>query len=187
MNVLIIKAQPSEKGFIHQIAQQYEGTSKTKGDNVEIIDLYAPEYQMPFLQFENQKHIPENETRTLLQQKIKNAHKLVFVFPMWWGEYPAIVKNFIDNVFMAGFAFRFEGRNPIGMLTTKTAEVYMTCDAPRWLYFFIGFPFKKLFTKQILGFCGIQVSRFKLFGNISSSTPEKKSSILQKITSFVLS
>ncbi len=186
MHALIITAQPNSNGFTHKIAKQYAGTLHTKGDTSEIIDLYASEYQLPFLSFENEKEIPENQTRNLLQQKITDAKKIIFVFPMWWSEYPAIVKNFIDNVFTVGFAFRYSKGMPEGLLTDKISEVYMTCDAPRWLYFFFGLPFKKIFSQKILGFCGIKVVQFKLFGNIRKSSEEEKSSILQTITSLAL-
>ncbi len=187
VKTLIFIAQPSSKGLIRQMAKQYEGTVKTKGEDVEIIDLYEEQYQMPFLQFEDQKAIPENAARTLLQSKISESDHLVFFFPMWWGEYPAIMKNFIDNVFMPGYAFKFKDGRPVGLLTKKTAEVYMTCGAPRWYYFIFGFPFKKLFTSNTLKFCGISVRQFRLFGNAEKVSPEKKSEILQKITSYALS
>lgn len=188
MNILIFTAQPNTQGFTHQIAKQYEGTVKTKGHTVEIIDLYEDAYQLPFLSFQEDGSLFPNQTRIALQEKIAMADRLVFVFPMWWGEYPAIVKNMIDNVYTAGFAFTFEKNGmPKGLLAEKIAEVYMTCDAPRWTLFLFGFPFKKLFTQKILGFCGIKTTRFHLFGSAKDLTTDKKSKILQKITAIALS
>lgn len=188
MNILIITAQPSKSGFIHQIAKQYEGTSKTQGNTVEMLDLYDEEWQMPFLSFESMKDITLTPTVLRIQEKVRSADKIVFAFPMWWSEYPAIVKNWVDNILTAGFAFEYQENGiPKGLLTGKTAEVYMTCDAPRWMYFFFGFPFKKLFTKKILGFCGICTTRFHLYGSASKLSAEKKAKILQKITSIALS
>lgn len=176
------------QGFTHQIAKQYEGTAKTKGSTVEIIDLYDEAYVLPFLTFQEDRSAYPNENRIKIQEKISMADKIVFVFPMWWSEYPAIVKNMLDNVLMSGFAFEFQTNGiPKGLLSDKTAEVYMTCDAPRWMYFFFGFPFKKLFTQKTLGFCGIKTTRFHLFGSTKNLTADKKSKILQKITAIALS
>lgn len=55
-----------------------------------------------------------------------NADELVFVFPIWWGDAPAILKNFIDCNFHSGFAFRYENGRPIGLLKGKSARIIAT-------------------------------------------------------------
>jgi NAD(P)H dehydrogenase (quinone) len=37
-----------------------------------------------------------DETTKKIQAKITWADELIFIFPIWWGDAPAIVKNFID-------------------------------------------------------------------------------------------
>lgn len=186
MKTLIITAQPSSKGFVHQIAKQYEGSKKSMGEKVELINLYDKENELPFLQFEDANNIDKNLVREKLQEKIKESDELVFIFPLWWGDMPAILKNFIDQTFTSGFAFQFKNKRPIGLLTKKTAKVIVTFDAPKFLYFFTGFPLKNIFTKKILAFCGIKTSRFKTYGSISSLSSDKKKKILKEITDLAL-
>lgn len=183
---LIFTAQPSSKGFVHQIASQYQGTKKSQGIETEVIDLYDPQYALPFLAFEDIKEMTPLEVSTTLQEKIKNADELVFVFPLWWGGMPAILKNFFDTVFASGFAFQFIDGKPKGLLAKKTAKVLITCDAPRWMYFFMGFPLKNIIKRFILGFCGIKTDAVKMWGKISFRSEKEKKQILEEVTSIAL-
>lgn len=69
---------------------------------------------------------------------IVNAHhdKCNFpgVFPMWWFGFPAIMKEFIDNVFQHGIAYDVDGtsRWPNKWLTNKSARLIVTMDVPLW-------------------------------------------------------
>ncbi len=186
MKTLIITAQPSSKGFVHSIASQYEGTKKTKGDECEILNLYDEENILPFLSFENIREIELPENVKQMQEKISSADELVFIFPLWWGSMPAILKNFFDTVFSSGFAFEYSDGKPTPFLTDKTAKVIITHDAPKWLYFFMGFPVKSLLKKMILGFCGITTTDFITYGSISFLEESKKNKILENITRIAL-
>ena len=42
-----------------------------------------------------------------IQEKITTADELVFVFPIWWVNMPAILKNFFDTILTGGFAFQY--------------------------------------------------------------------------------
>ena len=45
---------------------------------------------------------------------------------------PAILKGFIDRIFVAGFAYKYEGALPKGLLKGKKAWVINTLDSPLW-------------------------------------------------------
>ena len=113
MNILIITAHPSEHGFTHKRVERYRTQSKKAGHMVQTIDLYDPQWQQPFLAFDNPREFPENETRTTIQELITWADELVFIHPLWWGSMPAIMKNFIDQNITSGFAFKYVRRKYI--------------------------------------------------------------------------
>lgn len=107
MRKLIITAHPSSQGFTHTIASSLFELSTAKGHTVEILDLYATDLKQDFFSYENKKD-PRLDSVTLsLQTKIAWADELVFVFPIWWSDMPAIMKNFWDCNFTAGFAFKY--------------------------------------------------------------------------------
>lgn len=191
MKTLIFTAHPAEEGFSHKIANQYAGTKNTQNIDTEVIDLYDPQWKIDFLTFPES---PENSEKTseknsvikMLQEKISGADELVFVFPLWWGEAPAIMKNMIDNVFASGFAFEFEkGKSmPKQLLTEKTAKVFITCDAPKIYYWLKGSPFQTTWKDFILGFCGIKVTSFELFAGMRGRDESSRKQILEKVTTI---
>ncbi|MEI6711191.1 MAG: NAD(P)H-dependent oxidoreductase [bacterium] len=63
------------------------------------MDLYQTELKIDFLRFEQQSDLKQpNSIQEALQAKITAADELVFIFPVWWVNMPAILKNFFDTV-----------------------------------------------------------------------------------------
>jgi NAD(P)H dehydrogenase (quinone) len=180
MKTLIITAHPSSKGFTHKIAKTFAENAR----DAEILDLYNTELAQDFLRFEDMKNISEDPKRSVIQKKISEAEEIVFVHPMWWGGAPAILKNFIDQNFTTGFAFLYENGKPKGLLKDKSVCVFMTADAPTWIYQWIArFP-KQFWAHSMLGvlpFCGLKIRHFEIFGNMHKRSEEEKSTILKKI------
>lgn len=40
------------------------------------------------------------------QKKILWADHIVWIYPVWWGSVPALLKGFLDRVLIPGFAFK---------------------------------------------------------------------------------
>ncbi len=180
MKSLIIVAHPSSKGFSHQIAKKY---LEAKGDS-EIMNLYDQQWEQPFLRFEDSKIMPPDKKRESIQQKISQAKELIFIFPLWWGFMPAILKNFIDQNFTSGFAFEYKNHKPRGLLTGKTARIFITCDAPKWMYGLFLFPFNRILKTMVLGFCGVQVQSIDIFDKKIGRSDNELLSFLKKVETY---
>lgn len=163
----------------------YKQKSENLWANVEVLDLYEEKNIQPFLSFEDMKVLNDDPKRKLFQEKIKWADELVFVFPIWWGMIPAIMKNFIDSNFEAGFAFRFVKWKtiPLKLLEWKTAKIYATCDGPAIIYNnHIAPLYLEEFLKiYIFWVFWIKVTDFELYDKIRKKTKEQKEEILKKI------
>jgi NAD(P)H dehydrogenase (quinone) len=164
MHTLIITAHPSSHGFTHKIAQSFiKSLSHNPQNTHEIIDLYDPEWKQGFLTFENIKDLPQYPIKDKIQAKISTADELVFIHPIWWGSMPAILKNFIDQNFSAGFAYKYTKDGLKKLLLGKTARIFLTCDVPLWKYLLIGLPIMTSWYFPILDYCGLQVKSFTVF------------------------
>jgi NAD(P)H dehydrogenase (quinone) len=160
---LIITAHPSSKGLTHQIAEAYKKGKESKGNSVEIMDLYKTDLKQDFLKYEEKKDMGNpDHIRDIMHQKISSADNLVFIHPMWWIGMPAIMKNWIDQNISAHFAFRYENGRPVGLMKGKTASVFITCDGSFFLYSLIGLPFITIWKFGILGLCGFKVQNIKV-------------------------
>ncbi|KAM8966963.1 ribosyldihydronicotinamide dehydrogenase [quinone] [Pelodytes ibericus] len=59
------------------------------------------------------------------QKKVHEADLVIFQFPLYWFNFPAIMKGWIDRVFIQGFAFDFPGCYK-GLLKDKLALLSFT-------------------------------------------------------------
>ncbi len=174
MNILIVTAHPSSKGFTHRIANIYRKGAEESGKNVEVIDLYAPENRQDFLEFEDVRNWPDDPVRTKMQEKITWADEIVIVHPLWWFDAPAILKNWVDMNFTSGFAYRYTKDSkflPRQLLKGKIARIFITADGPSWFYS-VCKPFKTSWNLGRLGFCGLKLISFRLLSFKRKRTPE---------------
>ena len=185
MKKLIVIAQPSSKGFTHKILKKYREVSESYWDKVQVIDLYKKKNFQPYLEFEDMRVLWEDPNREKFQKKIKWADEIVFIFPIWWGNMPAIMKNFIDTNFSAWFAFRFQKGSPIPkkLLEWKTAKIFTTCDGYSIIYNNVFCPMylEQYISMYILWVFWIHVTDYTLIAKMRKKTDEERIEILKKI------
>ena len=120
-------------------------------------------------------------------QKIRWCDHMVWVHPVWWSSYPALMKGFIDRAFLSGVTYQYEGKSPFPkkLLTGKTARIICTADTPSWYNtLFLGAPATKQLKKNTLEFCGVKPVRTNYIGPVRNSTPAFREKWLQKITNL---
>lgn len=87
------------------------------------------------------------------------AEHLVWVHPVWWGSIPAIMKGFIDRLFLPGMAFKYK-ENSIWwdkLLIGKSAHIITTMHQPGWYYRLVyARPSINALRKSTLHFCGVK-------------------------------
>jgi putative NADPH-quinone reductase len=121
------------------------------------------------------------------QAAITWAEHLVFVYPLWWGAMPALLKGFIDRVFLPGFAFKFRDGSVFWdrLLAVRSAHLLVTMDTPPWYYRWVsGMPGHKQMKHTILGFSGVKPVAISNFGPVKSSTPEQREKWLAQARGF---
>ena len=173
MKNLIITANPSSKAFTHKIANKIKSLLEAKWEQVEIINLYSKQYKQDFLSYEDKKDIINLwSIQKNIQKKILNADELIFVFPIWNQGCPAILKNFIDCNFTAGFAFKFEKWwKHIKLLDWKTFKIFATCWASAFVYEDI-IPIKYIWEKR-MDFYWIKLNWYHIFWDIDRTDTDK--------------
>lgn len=187
---LIIYAHPTKTGHHGYFLNQLTTTLSDKKISYELLDLYAMNYN-PILtaaalsgQF---RHQVDAESQAL-QEKIKAANKLIFIYPTWWQNMPAILKGFIDRTLVAGFAFEYRNRIPVGLLRGKKAAVFTATGGPRLINKFILHDRSlKILTQNVLNFCGIKTKGFSLGSatNLTDAHKEKLKIIASKLISYL--
>jgi putative NADPH-quinone reductase len=171
MNILIIVAHPKEDSFTFAMAQTYKENRESKGNSVKMLDLYRDDHQQPFFTYDNNANTLATDTAMkYYQEKISKADEVVFVFPYWWGSFPAILKNFFDWNLSKDFAFKYVDSRPKGLLTDKTVKVFTTTGAPKFIYTLTGANrrLKNMMKAQIIEFCGMKLDGFHIYGGVDT-------------------
>ncbi len=112
-----------------------------------------------------------------VRNAIEWAEHLVFVYPTWWGTYPALMKGFLDRILQPGWAFKeiSAGIGYEGLLAGRTAELITTMDTPALVQALVNkAPGRNAMSRATLGFCGIEVTRHTRYGAVNQSTPEQR-------------
>jgi putative NADPH-quinone reductase len=162
--ILIVTAHPSSHGFTHRIANTFKSGAESKGHEVEILDLYKTDLQIPFLKFEEKSDMANLSPAVLaIQDKMRWSTDMVFIHPLWWMGTPAIMKNFFDNVLTPGFAYKYIDGKRHGLLKDKMGHVIITCDGPMYLFKLIFTPFKTIWNLGLLYFCGLRQKTFQVY------------------------
>ncbi|MGL1936268.1 MAG: NAD(P)H-dependent oxidoreductase [Fibrobacterales bacterium] len=98
---LIILGHPDSESFCNAISDTYYRHAKESGKDIDIIKLSELEYD-PNLSSGFRARTELELDLLTVQEKIKQADHLVWVFPVWWATIPAQMKGFIDRVFLPG-------------------------------------------------------------------------------------
>ena len=181
-HILIIVAHPKKDSFSFAMANTYRENTQSKGNSVEMLDLYRETQQQPFFTYEDPNTLSTDESMKYYQDKIAKADEIVFVFPYWWGCFPAILKNFFDWNLSRGFAFEYVNSRPKGLLTDKTVKVFTTTGAPKFIYTITGANrrLKNMMKEQIVQFCGMKLDGFHIYGGVDTSAKNTEK-ILEEI------
>jgi putative NADPH-quinone reductase len=180
---LIFNANPRKESFNASLAKSYLKGAENAGFNAETVNLIDLDFD-PILRYGYSGDQELEPDLKVMQEKIMAADHLVFVFPVWWGTYPALLKGFIDRTFTAGFAFKFRGDTLKWdrLLPGKTARLIMTMDTPKW-YYSLGYksPAVNSMKKCIMEFCGIKPVKTTIFSPIRKSDKQQRSQWLKEV------
>jgi multimeric flavodoxin WrbA len=110
--ILIINGHPDKESLCTEFAKSYKAGAEKSSADCTLINLIDLNFD-PILYYGYRKRTELEPDLLKVQQDILNADHLVFVYPTWWGTYPALLKGFIDRVFLPKFAFEFYPITPI--------------------------------------------------------------------------
>ena len=173
--ILVINGHPRAESLCGSLAQAYAEEAKKTGAEVTLLDLHR-------LQFDLSLHVGYKSEQPLeadlvrAQELIRAADHLVFVFPSWWASLPALLKGFLDRVFLPGFSFKYRKDSPFPeqLLKGKTGRIIITMDAPGWYYqWFNRAPGLHIVKKGTLEFCGVKPVKYNLLGMVRNAKPER--------------
>lgn len=181
--IAIINGHPNKHSFNFGIAEVYKEAAVQSGAEVKEITIAELDFD-PILHFGYQKRMELEADLLKAWETIQWADHLVWIHPVWWGGIPALMKGFLDRLFLPGFAYQYR-ENSVWwdkLLKGKTAHIITTLDQPGWYYrFFYGRPSVNQLKKSTLEFCGVKPVKVTYIGVIRNSTEAQRGQWLQKV------
>jgi NAD(P)H dehydrogenase (quinone) len=169
---LVIYAHPNPASLSNAMKDVLVETYKAQGSEVVVRDLYAMDFQ-PVLKgsdFVAMKAGSLPEDIVTEQVHFTWADAITVVAPVWWTGLPAILKGYIDRVFLYGFAYQYGANGAEGLLKGKKVMLVSNHGTPEDIYAANGMHGALNQTQDtgIFGFCGMDVVQHLYFGAVPS-------------------
>ena len=187
MKIYLLLGHPDKDSLNGNIAEAYYRTAVEKGHEVRIQRLGEMAFD-PIL-WKGYRRIQELEPDLKqAQQNITWCDRWVIVFPMWWGNLPALLKGFLDRTLHPGYAFKYHDKGPFWdkLLKGRSAELISTSDGPWWWnwwqYRNCDFTALKTATLEFCGVYPVKTTRISGVRNLNNQQLQKK---IQKICAAI--
>ena len=158
MRVMVVYAHPVEASFNAAIHRTIIDALKARGHELDDCDLYAENF--PAIMSRQDRLLYHNSpaNRALAGpwiERLEAAQGLVLVFPTWVFGPPAILKGFLEKVFLPGVAFELVDGKVRGRLRhLKRIGGVSTYGGTRLRAVLAGDPPRKLFSRVLRAYAG---------------------------------
>ena len=153
MRTLVLYAHPCDDSFAAALKDVVVGTLSARGWPVDLCDLYKEGFDPVMGAAERRGyHDVARNTGPVrgYVDRLRAAEALVLVHPVWNFGFPAILKGFVDRVFLPGVSFHLEnGRVKPGLTNIRKLVAVTTYGADPLRAFLAGDPPKR-FVKRVL-------------------------------------
>ena len=161
MRILVLDAHPDAGSFCEAVADAYVAGARAAGHEVRPVRLRELRFD-PVLHGGFTSPQPLEPDLAGARAAITWCEHLVIVTPNWWWGVPALLKGFIDRVFLPGFSVEYLPGFPYirKLLTGRSAHVIYTQNSPQWLAVLVREDlFWRWMRRAFLGHCGFRPIR----------------------------
>ena len=185
--ILIILGHPDPHPdrLCRRLAEAYAEGAGAAGHKLRRIDLATIDFPTLRSNEEFQRgSVPESLRQAA--DAIAWAEHIVFVFPLWLGTMPALLKAFLEQVMRPGTAFAYaNGKGsgfPTMLLKGRSARLVVTMGMPAFFYriWYLGHGVSGM-RRNILNFVGIKPVRETLFGAVEAVSAARRARWIERM------
>jgi NAD(P)H dehydrogenase (quinone) len=188
MRVLVVYAHPLETSFNAALHTRVLTSLRRKGHDVDDCDLYAESFdhllsRQDFLDYTN----PCANRRRVAPyvDRLLAANAMVLVYPVWNEGFPAILKGFLDRVFLPGVSFEmgFDGSCRAGLRNIDKLGAVCTYGCNRLTTMLMGDPPRRVVTRLLRAMTGRPIRcDYLAHYDMNHTTPERRAGFQEKVT-----
>lgn len=191
MKTLVVHCHPNPQSFNAALFAAACDGLRRGGHVLRTIDLYAAGFDPVMKRDEREAYLDNPglvEARVQAHvDAVRWAEHLVFVYPVWFHGPPAMLKGWLERVFLPGVAFALPSRKGDrarpGLLQVRRLTVVTTGGSPLWWLWVVGDPNRRLFGRAIRALCAksCRLSWHQLH-NMNNVTDQDRSRFLARVS-----
>jgi NAD(P)H dehydrogenase (quinone) len=190
MNTLVVVSHPDPHSLTHQVAHSVVEAIRSTGTTVETADLAAESFDPRFSAADLSLYRGNGSTPSDVaeeQTRIDRAEHLVLVFPMYWWSMPALLKGWIDRVFVEGWAYEYGDRVFVKKLDRLTVHLVVVAgdDADSFERHGVYQAVRTQIERGIIEYCGATVGSTNFLYGSDTRTREELAPEIYTIGSTV--
>jgi NAD(P)H dehydrogenase (quinone) len=155
MQTLIVHAHPDPQSLSGSLFRLTQETLRERGHTVDVIDLYAEGFDPVLTREEKSAYL---DCPDWLVQRfeahialIQHAEHIVLVYPTWWWGPPAMLKGWLERVWLPRITFKPSTRKGARlqpqMQNVRHFTVVTHGGSPWWWLQFMGDPHRRMMTR----------------------------------------
>mgnify|MGYP000704398675 CR=1 FL=1 len=188
MRTLVVYSHPCPESYNAALKTAAVETLENAGHEVRVIDLYAEGFN-PAMDADERRgyHEPDKNVEPVAEhvEAIMWCEMLVFVYPTWWFGLPAMLKGWLDRVWVPHVTFEMpsetSGMKP-KMQHIRKIAIVTTCGATWLISKFMGEPGRKTILRGMKALCAPSCkSLYLAHYKMDTSTDQSRSRYLAKV------
>ncbi len=186
MRALVLFAHPCPESFSAALHSAVVQTLEANGWEVDDLDLNKEGFQPVLTEQERRGYHEEPDNLGPVAdyvERLRAADALVMVFPVWNFGYPAILKGFLDRVFLPGVSFKLvDGKVKPNLTNIRRLAAVTTYGGTRTRAMLVGDPPRKSFTRAVWHVCRPMKMRYLALYDMNRVTEAKRKAFLARVT-----
>ena len=189
MRLLVVFSHPGPDSYGAALRDRALETLRAAGHEIRLRDLYAEAFDPVLSRVEWERYLTDPGANIAAVQDhiddLRGCEGLVVIYPTWYYGAPAMLKGWIDRVWVPHATFRMpEPGKPIARVMTNIRLVgaISTLGSPRWWWWLMGMPGRRTLLTGISVLCAPKVKTFWLgLHRMDSVSPEARKGFLDKV------
>jgi NAD(P)H dehydrogenase (quinone) len=190
MNILFVFCHPDSNSYGATLAAAARQALETNGHRVKFIDLYAEGFNPIFSLEEKQNYLSNTDYNLNLVkphvEALQWAEGLIVYYPTWYYGPPAMLKGWLDRVWLPGVSFsvpKKKGQRAEGKL--KNIRLFIgitTSGSPWWWLKLIGDPGRSMFMRGFRPLYSVACKmRWLQLHNMNNTTAKDRKNFISRI------
>lgn len=188
MKVYLVHCHPSSTSITAAARDRALAGLRAGGHEVRVHDLYAEGFVPELSAWERTNHLEPPDTKPDIAPYAENlgwCDALVLVYPTWWSGQPAMLKGWIDRVWVAGVAYDLPpGANRIRprLHNLRRLVAITTHGSTKFVNALEGEGGKRILTRSLRVLCSKRArTKWIALYNIDRSTDAERAAYLARV------